>query len=283
MKRMILTAAMTASFIFGNGLGEQHALAETTECTEITSLPFTITTRGIYCLKQSLGTNITTGNAITVDANNVTIDFNNHILGGRSAGPSSNAVGVYSVNRRNITVRNATIRGFARGIYLEETIDGTSSGHVVEDNVTDQSYLIGIEVAGQGVEVRRNKVVRTEPGRFQAAIGIYLSDVEDGVVEDNIISGVDASQNAAGIFIFSSGTVHILNNSIFDIGGSATGDVAGIRTQSGDSIVRGNLVHSINNNDGDIGISGDVCIDNVVRGEFTNDINCAFEADNVEQ
>ncbi len=283
MNRFILTAMMTAALVLGGGYNEQHAQAETTECTEITSVPFTITNRGVYCLKQGLGTNITSGNAITVDSNHVTIDFNGFILGGKTAGPGSDAVGVYSVNRRNITIRNATIRGFARGIHIEETSDGASSGHVLEDNFTDQIYGVGIEVEGQGIEVRRNKIVRTEPGRFTAAIGIFVRNGEDVVVENNFVSGVDASNSAIGMIIISSGMVQILNNSLFDIGGNATGDVSGILTQSGDTVIRENVVHSINNNDGNFGITGDVCVDNIVRGVFTNDVSCTFEADNVEQ
>ena len=60
--------------------------AETTECTVINTLPYVINIQGIYCLKGDLATNMTSGNAVTVNTNNVVIDLNGHKLGGQAAG-----------------------------------------------------------------------------------------------------------------------------------------------------------------------------------------------------
>jgi hypothetical protein len=93
-------------------------MAETEDCTNITTLPLTITVQGVYCLKQDLATNIASGNAITIATNNVTIDFNGFKLGGLAAGPNTQANGVAAENRQNITLRNGNIRGFRSGVRI---------------------------------------------------------------------------------------------------------------------------------------------------------------------
>ena len=45
--------------------------AETVNCTAITSVPFTITVQGVYCLTEDLSTSMTSGVAIDVATNNV--------------------------------------------------------------------------------------------------------------------------------------------------------------------------------------------------------------------
>lgn len=137
------------------------ASAETTECTEITSVPAIIETQGIYCFTQNLGTAITIGNAITINTNNVTIDFNGFKLGGLAAGPDTIAVGVYALNRQNITLKNANIRGFRYGVRLGQS-NGSSSGHVIEDSLFDGNTEYAVYVAGNGVVVRNNRVVNTD-------------------------------------------------------------------------------------------------------------------------
>src|SRR6185369_2787721 len=59
----------------------------------ITTLPAVITTQGTWCLKQDLATAITSGNAITINTGNVTIDCNDFKLGGMSAGLATQAIG----------------------------------------------------------------------------------------------------------------------------------------------------------------------------------------------
>ena len=50
--------------------------AETVNCTAITSVPVTITTEGIYCLKSHLTSAVPNVAAITVDADDVVPDDN---------------------------------------------------------------------------------------------------------------------------------------------------------------------------------------------------------------
>src|SRR5262245_57018630 len=88
------------------------AHAETTQCTAITSVPYTITVPGIYCLIADLEYPSASGDAITIEANNVVIDLNGHKIGNLAAGLGTTAVGISAARRQNITIKNGTLRGF---------------------------------------------------------------------------------------------------------------------------------------------------------------------------
>lgn len=62
----------------GLAVALRPAQAETTVWTAITAAPFTINAPGIYCLTQDIATNLASGNAITIDTNNVVLDLMPH-------------------------------------------------------------------------------------------------------------------------------------------------------------------------------------------------------------
>ena len=93
----LLFSVLSLAFIFLSA-----AQAETTECTVITSLPYAINTQGIYCLKGNLESNMTSGNAITINTNNVVLDLNGYKIGGLAAGAGTNANGIFAGQRQNI-------------------------------------------------------------------------------------------------------------------------------------------------------------------------------------
>jgi hypothetical protein len=125
------------------------AHAETTECTEITSVRYIITTPGVYCLKRRFSG---TGRLIEINADDVTVDFNGHVL----VLDINTATGVSASNRSNITVRNGTIRGGGNGISLG---GNTASGNLVEQMRIEGAVDIGISVTGRGTTVRNNVLV----------------------------------------------------------------------------------------------------------------------------
>ena len=160
----------------------------------IDTLPATITTQGVWCLRHDLSTAITSGEAITINTNNVTIDCNDFKLGGLAAGAGTQTNGIYAANRLNATVRRCNIRGFLYGVFLEGT-----GGHVIEDNRFDGITFNGIRVDGDGSVLRRNLV--TDTGGSSAfrglARGIVTTDAVD--VLDNTVSGVLPTANSSGI------------------------------------------------------------------------------------
>jgi hypothetical protein len=222
------------------------ALAETTVCDgagaagsgagKITSVPVTISLPGVYCVTQKISSNLTSGAAITINANNVLLDLNDFAIGNLAAGASTTAVGVFAVDRQNIHIRNGILRGFWAGVGL---VNGTeiglttalSSGHVVEGITADTSYIAGIVVQGPYVTVRNNRVLNTTgsnvvnstvPGAQNNAsgilvgggVGIHVSGNE--VLNTDCTNGCTTSANVSGIDVSPSfGTVvedNILTN-----------------------------------------------------------------------
>ena len=166
------------------------ARAETVNCTAITTLPAVITVQGVYCFTDNLSTAMTSGIAIQINTNNVILDLNGFKLGGLAAGTGTTAFGIRANNRQNITIKNGTIRGFFKGIFLDSS--GAFQGHVVEAIRADQNTLIGIEVFGSGNIVRNNQVVATGGttccGPDVNATGIFLQGAGPRVLNNDVIT-----------------------------------------------------------------------------------------------
>ena len=176
------------------------AFAETVNCTAITSLPYTISSPGSYCLTGNLATAITTGSAIAINASNVVLDLNGFALTGFGAGLATEASGVYSVNRENITIRNGTIGGFYRGIFLDHntsTARVPPRSQVVEDIRADRNRLYGIQAIGAGHIIRKNCIMETG-GTPTPATGIYTFGQDSRVIDNDVI--LRPSTNEPGIW-----------------------------------------------------------------------------------
>ena len=194
--------------------------AETTDCTAITSLPYTINTQGIYCLIDKISTNITTGNAIEITVNNVTIDLNENALGGLGAGTATTAVGIYAYQKKNITIKNGVVRGFRTGIHLDDDAsNAASTGNVVQGILADQNRQIGIRMEGTGNAVLNSRVVNTGGTPAEPDLnsrGILLAG-PGGKMRGNSVSGTYTlgtgnsfangivASNANGVFIHGNG------------------------------------------------------------------------------
>ena len=195
----------------------------------IDSLPATITTAGTWCLRKDLNTAVSSGQAILVASNNVTVDCNDFRIGGLPAGAGTQAWGINAEGRLNITVRNCSIRGFLYGIRLRNE----GGGHLVEDNRLDGNTSNGISIEGEGNLVRGNRILNTggstAPGYQGGADGIVAYDDTD--IIDNEISGV----GGAGTDVASSGIVLIYpthasvrGNRIRGLTASGAGSAVGI-------------------------------------------------------
>ena len=193
--------------------------AETTECTEITALPITITSQGVFCLKRSIGLSpgLLIGAAIDIQTNNVIVDLNGFKIGNLSAGTGTEALGIQAVNRKNIVIKNGTVRGFFGAIDL---CGPNSSGHVVKDMLLDQNTLFGIFAEGTGFVIQRNQIV---------LIGGSTSTVE-------------GSGSALGISIVGS-NMRILDNDISELFADKDGFVEAISiVDSSGIVVQGNRI-----------------------------------------
>jgi len=214
----------------------------------ITTLPATITGQGVYCLKQNLSTALSSGRAISVEANNITIDCNGFSLVGLDGSGSTTTGGIYASGRSNITVRHCAISGFYYGVFFTGASGG---GHIVEDNRFDTNTVYGVDVEGDGSVIRRNLVNNTGPsgntffakaltGRGSVDIldntvsglttvsgsngyvfGIETYNDPDGRVSGNIVRGLspDGSGNAVAIVASQSANVTIRDNDLEGNGG----------------------------------------------------------------
>ena len=162
----------------------------------ITAVPATLTTQGTWCMRQDLTTSITSGAAITIANNNITLDCNDFKLGGLGGGASTQAQGIAATDRFNVTVRNCNLRGFYRGIYVIGSSNTTTGGHVIEDNRMDNSTRTGMRIDGDGSVVRRNFVRDTGGSTLGAAFAINtLGDID---LIDNTVTGVAPGADGGG-------------------------------------------------------------------------------------
>src|SRR5690606_16029686 len=252
----------------------------------ITSLPATIGTQGTWCLGGNLSTNIATGNAITIAANNVTIDCNGFKIGGLAAGNGSRASGIHSDGKQNVTVRNCNIRGFFQGIFLD-----SGAGHLVEDNRLDNNLFTAISVSGDNNRVRRNAVYDTGGAANFKAVFV-ISGTAD--FENNVVSGVFADSPGGDLYgIESIGSgAQIRGNGIsgFDmtaVQGGAVGTAYGIIVMANQQRMSGNHVAGGSGNIAGIGINIEshvataYCLDNTVIGFDTAISGGCISEDNV--
>ena len=162
MRSILLATAVTAAL----AATAPPARAETRACTPITSLPTVIATQGIYCLASDLTVDMQTGDAIAVDANNVTIDCNDHRIH-NARGVGNQAIGIDTDGADNLVVRNCVVSGFGAGLWL------VGDGNLVEDNRLEGNLTAGIFVVGPDYVVRRNRISDTGGGtNYFAADGI---------------------------------------------------------------------------------------------------------------
>jgi hypothetical protein len=195
MQRKLLVSAVAASLL---ALGT--ASAETTQCTEITAVPFQITAPGVYCLKGSVSGN----GGVLIGADYVTLDLNGHTLAVTSG------IGVAGFGSRNATVRNGTIRGGTFAVSLEG-FQGTS-GHLVEGI---RAEGVGLRVYGDGSVVRNNVVIGANGGTT-INYGIETGNGAGMRVSDNVIAnpGAGFSGEVGGIRVINATGALIERNAI---------------------------------------------------------------------
>ncbi len=207
------------------------------ECTPVVAVPFTIATPGTYCLTESLTTAETTGAAIEIGTDDVVLDFQGHSLDGTSAGVSTRAQGVHSLNRRRITVRNGRLVGFYIGVHLDLSVD--SGDHLVENMLVEQSRWKAIKLEGTSNVMRGNTV------RFVGGGGHH-------------VDGVSACENNYN------GSIEAYNNTLIDVGaGEADSSPDGMMLYCRNALAIGNRL--VNVGDSGISLGGGFCKDNVLE------------------
>jgi hypothetical protein len=264
------------------------AHAETfSTCTQfINTLPATLSSTGVYCLAKDVATAVTTGAAITVAANNVTLDCNGYKIGGIGAGPATEAIGILVDggaglgSRGNFLLRNCSVRGFHTGLWVR-----SAPSLVVEDNRFEQSRSSAVQlVYPPGFVLRRNLITDTGgPGVHHAVI----ASGDGGDIVDNIIRNTFSSDNlsVAGIEGGNCRGCNVTGNRVLGLAGaSATGmRFAASGIHAAELRIVGNTVTRLDGT----GIHGygiqanGLCKDNTISGTFDDPVGCSAELDNL--
>jgi hypothetical protein len=242
----------------------------------IESLPATISTPGVWCLRRDVATGLTSGIAIQIATNNVTLDCNGYKIGGLAAGAASTTSGVYSGGRQNVTVRNCAVRGFYYGIALEG-----GAGHLVEDNRLDNNLFTAIRVSGENSRVRGNAVFDTG-GALGRTDTTAISASAD--ITGNTVSGVfadGAPSYPIGIVQFGAGHV-VSHNQVRGVTPGGGGAAYGILASAAGITIDGNRVASAApvNGMGIIGATTTFCLNNTVAHYTAGLVACRASSTN---
>ena len=260
-------------------------------CTgTITALPAVITTAGTWCLANDLATAITTGNAITVNTNNVTINCNDFRIGGLAAGLGTTAVGINADTRTNTTVRNCNIRGFFYGASLE------GDGALAENNRFDSNTWVSLGIGGESSTARGNRILNTGGSTYVfnnkvKGVGIYsIGNVE---IYDNVVNGVRARTGtdgfAFGINPVNNETGSVYRNQVKKVIADGIGIADGISffgTTGRVTVYQNNIIGAGAGVTGSFGgiycpeVNKVVLTDNVVNGFTFLHANCAYPEEN---
>jgi hypothetical protein len=158
--------------------------------TKITTLPYTINNPGFYYLGGNLNTNVVGGNGITVNADDVTIDLMGFSLTGILNG-SYPYCGIYMNGRRNVEIRNGTVKDFIRQV-MEEGASGANHRVI---NVRVYGHT-GIYLCGTGHLVQNCN-----------AFFPYYYGSGGIIICGGTISGCVASKYEVGIGLIGSGSI----------------------------------------------------------------------------
>lgn len=203
---LALLVIVPSAFLFSQGsLTPPGAPAPTMKTLEqieartpISSAPFTINASGSYYLTGNL--TVTTGNAITISTDDVTLDLNGFTISS-TASPASGAGVLLPSLRKNVTVRNGRIRGtttvaggvFTTGGFLDGIVGATSgSSNLLFSDVS--VHGVGDEgiVTTLNVPISRNMIERCRVSVCGGA-GIRAGTVRDCQVD---AAGATAIQGA---------------------------------------------------------------------------------------
>ncbi len=209
------------------------ARADTTNCTVIDALPYTIQTPGVYCLTADFDVNLNAGAAITIDSSYVVLDMNGHKIG-NGAGNATQAHGISALNRTSLTVRNGTVIGFLIGVSIKDDSGAyaTVQNCIVEDMRANFNKYQGINVEGKMNVVRNNHVLYTYGttlwGANVSAYGIRVVGSSPRVLNNEVSEVFKSGTGTAyGIFLpgVTSGFVYenrvaVVSNAIVFFGAS---------------------------------------------------------------
>lgn len=182
--------------------------------TRISSLPYPITNSGFYYL----GGNLTcaSGTAITVSANNVTLDLMGFTLTGNTTSGSN---GILIGGSRNVEIRNGTIHGCYTGIY------GYGGNNRVISVKASYCAALAMELDGVGNLFQNCSAFNTGPtAGFISCMYLQTGTITGCISINNNIGGIGMS----GPGLVTNNTANSNGNNGFNLGNNiyVNGNVA---------------------------------------------------------
>jgi len=149
-------------------------------CTSINSLPTNITASGTYCMTGNVSKAFT-ANAITVSANNVTIDLAGFTINQTTIGAGN---GLASDGYGNIQVKNGRFLNFRQAITMNN-----GNGNVIDNIYIDNGYY-GIYMTGSNAVVKNCTVKGVGPAINVESVGGYGQTQNSGsrIVNNDVMA-----------------------------------------------------------------------------------------------
>ncbi len=183
-------------------------LAQIEPRTPISAAPFTISTAGSYYLTTNL--TVSVGNAITVSANNVTLDLNGFTLASTET-PAGSSIGISLNSVTNTTIAHGCISSGVTnsgGIYGGS---GFGSGIYYLGLAPVNVRVSGVSVSGcrvNGMFLGTSSVVEFCTVNTMGNFGIVAETVSDSLAQNCGNTAVYAYGNANNCFGYASGSAN---------------------------------------------------------------------------
>ena len=175
--------------------------------TPIAALPFTISASGSYYVTGNL-TAAGAASGITIATSDVTLDLGGFALTGGGSGTTGRAIDVTGLLRRNIYIRNGTVRGWSNGGVRADLATAVTVEKVRvignSGNAGDAGLVVGANSLVQDCVASNNSA------GFAAMAGIRAGDgstVTGCVASSNGTLGFDLGKNVIVKECAASGTV----------------------------------------------------------------------------
>ncbi|MBN2384771.1 right-handed parallel beta-helix repeat-containing protein [bacterium] len=244
----------------------------------------TITSSGHYYLTNDIA--ISSGSVLNIEADNVTIDLNQHIIGSYA---STGDIIYIAGGHTNITIKNGRIIGGGHGIYYNSTTDQirlhihnvtiSDSVGAIYCNGADEiivSDCIFQSLSGDALYLSAGEAIfsgKVSHNSFQDIDGsaLVIVNMNPGQIMGNVFKGFGYTSQGYGISISGTGTAFAGGNLIEGntvSGGTTVGSAGMFIWNSNGNTIRNNVI-SNNNADGlTINSNGNTLFGNTVNGNF---------------